>query len=162
MANVVFTTIENIADIDAAKWLPGDNESYERTKRMIPDDGRRIQIIGRQDKYGQIQLCYAASNAQDWTVVDGRHLTLAKYFNKKTAQIPENWDGRPFFSEIDEEKAADASQNLITLECGINVKKERSGKLHLAVLHVQKGLHALGISCADWTFIPMFNSFKTE
>lgn len=160
MANVVFTTLENLADIEAAKWLPGDNDSYAHTKRMIPDNGRPLRLIGRQDKYGRVQLCYAASEAQDWTVVNARHLALANYFNKKAEQIPEHWDGRPFFTEIDDEKAAHEAQELIALQCGINVTKERSGKLHLAVLHVQNGLRALGIPCADWTFTPMFNSFK--
>mgnify|MGYP003476319966 FL=1 len=161
MAFVVFTTIENLADLATAKWTPGDNESYANTKRMIPDNGRQIQLIGRQDKYGRVQLCYAKSNQQDWAVVGAYHCVLAEYFFKKLDETSENWDGREFFTEIDDEKAAAAAQSLIAVECGVNVTKERSGKLHLAVLHVQRGLRALGLPCADWTFVPMFNSFKT-
>ena len=166
MANIVFTTVESIDDIGSALWFPGNNESYERTKKMVPNNDR-IGLIGRQDKYGRVQLCYANA-AGFWKPVNAWHVTLAKFFNSKLdAQTPIKDDRgirliRVFFREMDNEKAAHAAQQLIALECGIDVTKEPWGKLHHAVLAVQSKLVALGVSCGDWTFIPMFNSFETS
>ena len=164
MANVVFTTVDALEDIDSATWFPGDNESYERTQKMVPNNDR-IGLIGRQGKDGRVLLCYANADGF-WKPVNAWHVTLAKFFhNKLDAQTPIKDDRgirllRVFFREIDNEQAAHAAQQLIAAECGINVTKERWGKLHDAVLVVQSGLSALGVSCGDWTFEPMFNSFK--
>lgn len=160
MANVVFTTIESLDDFDAAIWHAGDNESYENTKSRIPF-GHGIRLIGRQDKYGRVQLCYAAGDHQDWTAVGAWHLTLSRYFGKKLDQAPASYTLNVFFDKIDDEDANNAAQQLIALECGINVPKEPWGELHAGIQKVQRGLRALGVPCGDWTFVPMFNSFKT-
>ena len=161
MAHIVFTTIRSLDALASATWHPGDNDSYANTQRAMPEsDG--IRLIGRQDKYGRVQLCYAASSRQDWTVVNAWHLTLARYFDKKLDQAPAGDTLRVFFEEIDSDDARYAAQQLIALECGINVTKEPHGELHKAVQQVQRGLRALGNPCGDWTFVPMFDSFEPQ
>ena len=161
MAHVVFTTIDSLDDLGAAKWLPGNDESYTGTKRMVPDQ-RDIRLIGRQATNGRVQLCYASFGLGEWEPVNAWHLALARYFEKKLAHAPAGDLLPVFFSTIDDVDAANAAQQLLAAECGINVKKEPWGALHLAILRVQQSLKALGLGCGDWSFVPMLNSFETS
>lgn len=159
MSKVVFTTIKSINDLDSAIWLKGDDDSYANTKRMCSDaDGFRL--IGRQDKYGRVQLCYASNHGACWALVNAWHLDLVRFFEKKLDQCPQSETLCEFFAEIDDAEAKKAAQQLIALECGVNVTKEPWGRLHYAVLNVQASLRALGLPAGDWSFTPMFNSFQ--
>lgn len=160
MAHIVFTSIDNIAEIADAKWQPGDNKSYANTKSNAMTLQCSIKLVGRQDKYGRVQLCYAAMNGRPWVAVGDSCLVLARFFMAKLDKCPAGDTLRVFFNEIDDPVAAHEAQQLIALECGINVTKEPWGKLHLAVLSVQERLNALGVPCGDWTFVPMVNSFQ--
>ena len=164
MAHVVFTTIASIDDLPNAHWQAGDNQSYANTMARIPAR-QDIRLIARQAKDKSIQLQYASNGRGDWQIVNGWHLVLAKFFTEKLKQhiatLPEGAPLQSFIESIDEPKAAHAAQQLIALECGINVTKEPHGALHRAVQIVQASLCALGVPCADWTFIPLFDGFKT-
>lgn len=160
MAHVVFTAIENLGQLATAKWTKGDNDSYEKTKTMVPD--APIKLIGREDAYGRVSLCYAASDLQRWVEVDAWHLCLAKFFLEKFDQRPESDTLREFFTEIDDANAKHAAQQLIAVGCGVNVEKELGGDLYKAILKVQTGLKALSVPCGDWTFKPMLNSFVPQ
>ena len=165
MSQVVFTSITKLSDLETATWHAGDNNSYANTKKMFLgefDAWDCIRLIGRQDKYGRVQLCYAATSNQDWTVVSNGTLRLARYFMSKFDECLVGDTLRDVLQEIDDVAVANDAQSLIAAECGINVTKEPWGKLHTAVLHVQCGLRALGVPCGDWTFVPMFNSFEAE
>lgn len=159
MAKVVFTTIKLINDLGTAVWRDGDNCSYENTKRMVPccDD---IKVIARQANDGSVRLVCASSGSGNWADINEWHLSLVKFFEQKILTAPAGDTLPNFFDQIEEPAAKNAAQQLIALECGVNVTKERSGKLQMAVLQVQRGLRALGLTCGDWTFVPMFNSFE--
>lgn len=159
MAHVVFATVDSIDHIKTATWVAGDNDSYENTKRMIPAR-HDIRLIGRQAKDGSVQLCYASFGRGEWVTVNSWHLLLAQYFSQKLDTLPPGDSLNVFFDEMDDGRAKHAAQQLIALECGINVTKEPHGALHIAVLQVQSRLRALGIPCGDWTFVPMFKSFE--
>lgn len=164
MAHVVFTTIASIDDLPNAHWQAGDNQSYANTMARIPAR-QDIRLIARQAKDKSIQLQYASNGRGDWQIVNGWHLVLAKFFTEnlkqRIATLPEGAPLQPFIESIDEPKAAHAAQQLIALECGINVTKEPHGALHRAVQIVQASLCALGVPCADWTFTPLFDGFET-
>ena len=164
MAHVVFTTIASIDDLPNAHWQAGDNQSYANTMARIPAR-QDIRLIARQAKDKSIQLQYASNGRGDWQIVNGWHLVLAKFFTEKLKQhiatLPEGAPLQSFIESIDEPKAAHAAQQLIALECGINVTKEPHGALHRAVQIVQASLCALGVPCADWTFTPLFDGFET-
>lgn len=159
MTHVVFTTIDCLQEMENARWKQGDNGSYEVTKRMLPASQDNIHLIGRRNDQGSVQLQFARNDRQ-WRVVGHRHVVLARYFLDQFASRPKPWDGRPFAQSINNDAAQSAAQQLIGLECGVNVPKIPSGKLHIAILQVQASLEALGVPCGDWTFIPMFNSFE--
>ena len=164
MAHVVFTTIESLDDLPTANWQAGDNKSYANTMARIPAR-QDIRLIARQAKDKSIQLQFASNGSGDWQVVNGWHLELAKFFISKLEQhlatLPEGAPLQSFIESIDEPKAKHAAQQLIGLECGINVTKEPGGALHKAVMQVQASLRALGVPCGDWTFTPLFDGFKT-
>ena len=151
MAHVVFTTIASIDDLPNAHWQAGDNQSYANTMARIPAR-QDIRLIARQGQDKSIQLQYASNGRGDWQIVNGWHLVLAKFFTEKLKQhiatLPEGAPLQSFIESIDEPKAAHAAQQLIALECGINVTKEPLGALHRAVQIVQASLCALGVPCA--------------
>lgn len=162
MAHVVFTTIGSIDDLGGAHWTAGDNDSYKNTMARITPVSGSIRLIGRQSKpgTGSVQLCYASFGGGEWEAVNTWHLTLAQYFSRKLDSLPKGKSINVFFESIDDDAARHAAQQLIGLQCGINVTKERFGALHSAVQTIQGGLRALGIPCGDWTFTPMFNGFE--
>lgn len=160
MTQVVFTAIENLGQLATAKWAKGDNDSYENTKSMVPDAA--LRLIGREDKYGRVTLCYAASDLHSWVEVNTWHLCLAQFFLQKFDQRPESDTLREFFTEIDDTDAMNAAQQLISIECGINVKKELHEDLHQAINCVSVGLRALTVPTGDWTFTPMLRSFSPQ
>ena len=160
MAHVAFTTISSIDDLPRAQWAEGDNSSYENTMSAIPARND-IRVVGRQAKDGTVQLCYASNCSGAWEKVNGWHLTLAKFFMLKLEEAPAGDRLNVFFDRIDDPKAQHAAQQLIGLECGINVTKEPHGALHAAVQTVQASLRALGVPCGDWTFTPLFDGFET-
>lgn len=161
MAKVVFATIGSLDDLDRANWADGDNTSYANTMKMV---GRwaGIRLIGRMAKDGSVQLQYASNANGKWVVVGAGALKLARYFNEKLKDCPSGDRLDVFFSEIDNESAKNAVQQLLGAECGINVTKEPHGKLHLAVMQIQSKLRALGVPAGDWTFVPMLNSFAVQ
>ena len=160
MAHVAFTTIPSIDKLAGATWEAGDNDSYEKTMARIPAR-QDIRLIGRKAKDGTVQLCYASNCSGAGEKVNGWHLTLAKFFMLKLEEAPAGDRLNVFFDRIDDPKAQHAAQQLIGLECGINVTKEPHGALHAAVQTVQASLRALGVPCGDWTFTPLFDGFET-
>ena len=160
MAHVVFTTIESLDDLPTANWQAGDNKSYANTMARIPAR-QDIRLIARQAQDKSIQLQYASNGRGDWQVVNGWYLELAQFFMRKLQDVLAGDRLNVFFDRIDDPKALHAAQQLIGLECGINVTKEPGGALHKAVMQVQASLRALGVPCADWTFTPLFDGFET-
>lgn len=167
MAHVVFTTISSLDDLPTAHWHKGDNDSYKNTKAGIKPVAGSIRLIGRQGRpgTGSVQLCYASFGNKDWEGISGWHVDLARFFFSKLEQrlatLPEGASLQPFIESMDDPKARHAAQQLVGLECGINVTKEPGGALHKAVQQVQAGLEALGVPCGDWTFTPLFDGFET-
>lgn len=160
MYYVAFTTIPSIDKLAGATWEAGDNDSYEKTMARIAPVSGSIRLIGRKAKDGTVQLCYASYGRGGWQVVNGWHLELAQFFMRKLQDAPAGDRLNVFFDRIDEAKARHAAQQLIGLECGINVTKEPHGALHAAVQTVQASLRALGVPCGDWTFTPLFDGFE--
>jgi hypothetical protein len=146
MAQIVFTNVERIEHLATAKWNEGNQNSYEATKRMARATGDGLLIIGRQDSNGSVQPAFAATQATEWSAVNGWHLTLAKFFVGKLAEAPAGDTLAPFFDEIEPGPALTAAQQLMATHDG--------GK-EAAARAVNQALRALGVPAGDWTHAPL-------
>jgi hypothetical protein len=158
MSQVVYTVIQSITDLPAAKWHNGSNDSYTATQRAAEQLSGNILLVGRLDKLGRVDLVCARDGSRDefnnlgwagWVNVNASHVHLARYFAGK---YETDGPGQPFASGIDDPLAVKALRSLVALDCGTNGSADEIAK---SVRSIGQGLDALGVCFGDWRYVPM-------
>lgn len=160
--SVCYTALDELnsqEDLKKATWRAGDNTSCKATQDMA-DVGYGVMLVAQiERRWNTINIYCAKTPRTKWRSVNGWHLTLLDFFNKKLAEAPEGKCLRQFFDKIEDEKAAKALKGLIAAECGINGDEDA---VERAAHKACADLEALGLIAGDWMFYPMLTTWKNK
>ncbi|MEY4416890.1 MAG: hypothetical protein RIQ53_4183 [Pseudomonadota bacterium] len=152
MATIVYTSIENVGEFASARWVEGDQQSYEASRQRA--EGSGVAIVGRRDGLGRVAPVSARCGGQ-WVDVNGWHVELAQFF---AGQLAEHQFGTVLAPFIVGAAPACAAQ-LVGVDVGINADRE---DVRTAILRIQHALRALGVPAGDWTFEPIARAVGFE